>query len=87
MNNLNINLNLYRSFYYVAKYEGFTKASYHAAISQSSLSSNIKKLEEELDTLLFNRIGSSVTLTQAGKELYSKLIDIVSILENNNNDV
>ena len=32
-----------KSFYYVAKYEGFTKASYYANISQSSLSSNIKK--------------------------------------------
>ena len=27
MNNFDVNLNLYRSFYYVAKYSGFTKAS------------------------------------------------------------
>lgn len=86
MNKFNINLNLYRSFYYVAKYEGFTKASYHAAISQSSLSSNIKKLEDDLGVLLFNRIGSNVTLTQAGKDLYSKLIDIVTILEDESYD-
>lgn len=80
MKNFNINLNLYKSFYYVAKYDGFTKASYHASISQSSLSSNIKKLEEELGTMLFNRNGSKVELTQTGRELYSKLDDIVLIL-------
>ena len=45
MNKFDINLNLYRSFYYVAKYGGFTKASKYALISQSSLSSNIKNLE------------------------------------------
>lgn len=46
MNNFDVNLNLYRSFYYVAKYGGFTKASKQANISQSSLSSNVKNLEE-----------------------------------------
>ena len=80
MQNLNINFNLYKSFYYVAKYDGFTKASYHASISQSSLSSNIKKLEEELGTVLFNRKGAKVELTQTGRELYSKLEDILIIL-------
>lgn len=84
MNKFNINLNLYRSFYYVAKYEGFTKASFHANISQSSLSSNIKKLESELDTLLFNRVGTNIKLTQNGKDLYEKLSQIVSILESDN---
>lgn len=49
MNNFDVNLNLYRSFYYVAKYSGFTKASKQANISQSSLSSNVKNLEEQLN--------------------------------------
>lgn len=86
MQNMNINFNLYKSFYYVAKYDGFTKASYHASISQSSLSSNIKKLEEELGTILFNRIGSKVELTQTGRELYSKLEDILVILRSDSYD-
>lgn len=63
MNKFNVNLNLYRSFYYVAKYEGSTKASYFANISQSSLSSNIKKLEEELGIILFNRSSTYFSLT------------------------
>ena len=80
MNKLDINLNLYRSFYYVAKYGGFTKASSHALISQSSLSSNIKKLENMLDSKLFERSVSNVKLTNSGKELYSKLEEIANIL-------
>lgn len=83
MFNMNINFNLYRSFYYVAKYEGFTKASYYASISQSSLSSNIKKLEDELNVILFNRMGSKVELTKEGVELYSKLEDVLQILQSN----
>ena len=35
----------------------------------------LKKLEEELGTILFNRKGSKVELTQTGRELYSKLED------------
>lgn len=53
MNNFDVNLNLYRSFYYVAKYSGFTKASKQANISQSSLSSNVKNLEEQLNKKTF----------------------------------
>ena len=85
MNKFNVNLNLYRNFYYVAKYGGFTKASYYANISQSALSSNIKKLESELDTLLFNRDNNGIELTQNGKDLYQKLSYVVSILDNDLN--
>ena len=80
MNKFDINLNLYRSFYYVAKYGGFTKASKYALISQSSLSSNIKNLENVLDTKLFERGITNIKLTNAGKELFEKLEEIANIL-------
>ena len=80
MNKFEINLNLYRSFYYVAKYEGFTKASTHAMLSQSSLSTNIKILEESLETKLFYRKTNNLTLTKEGKALFSKLEEVVNIL-------
>ena len=83
MNNFNINLNLYRSFYYVAKYGGFTKASKYALISQSSLSSNIKNLENSLNTKLFDREKSAIKLTNAGQELFEKLEQIINILNGN----
>ena len=83
MNIFDINLNLYRSFYYVAKYGGFTKASKYALISQSSLSSNIKNLESSLGVKLFDRKLSDVKLTRDGKELFSKLEEVINILSDN----
>lgn len=81
MNNFDVNLNLYRSFYYVAKYGGFTKASKHANISQSSLSSNVKNLEDQLNKKLFMREKSDVTLTNYGKDLFLRLEEIKNILD------
>lgn len=81
MNNFDVNLNLYRNFYYVAKYGGFTKASKHANISQSSLSSNVKNLEEQLNKKLFNREKSDVSLTNYGRDLFLRLEEIKNILD------
>ena len=81
MDKLNVNLNLYRSFYYVAKYNGFTKASQYANLSQSSLSSNIKTLEESLNVKLFDRKINNIVLTKAGNILFEQLKEITSILK------
>ena len=45
----------------------FTEAANHLYISQSTLSQQIKQLEEELGSPLFNRIGKRITLTEAGE--------------------
>ena len=47
----NINLNLYKTFYDVAKYGSFSKASECTFTSQPAISKSIKKLERELNTL------------------------------------
>lgn len=47
----NINLNLYKSFYDVAKYGSFSKALEYTFTSQPAISKSIKKLEKELNTL------------------------------------
>jgi LysR family cyn operon transcriptional activator len=48
----------------------FTEAANALNISQSTLSQQIKQLEDELQISLFNRIGKRITLTEAG-ELFS----------------
>lgn len=48
----------------------FTEAANSLHISQSTLSQQIKQLEDELQIPLFNRIGKRITLTEAG-ELFS----------------
>lgn len=49
----------------------FTEAAKALNISQSTLSQQIKQLEDELDILLFNRIGKRIILTEAG-EMFSE---------------
>ena len=49
----------------------FTEAATTLNISQSTLSQQIKQLEEEIQTPLFNRIGKRITLTEAG-ELFAE---------------
>lgn len=44
----------------------FTEAANQLNISQSTLSQQIKQLEEEIKIPLFNRIGKRITLTEAG---------------------
>ena len=59
------------SFIHVAELGSFTKAAEQLGYSQSTISFQIKQLEEELDCLLFERINHTVTLTDRGHELVS----------------
>lgn len=45
----------------------FSRAAEHCHVAQPSLSQQISKLEEELGTRLFDRLGRSVRLTDAGR--------------------
>lgn len=65
----NINLNLYKTFYDVAKCGSISKAAQMSYTSQPAVSKSIKKLEDELNVQLFNRTLSGVELTDKGKEL------------------
>lgn len=65
----NINLNLYKVFYDVAKNGSFSKTAEFTYTTQSAVSKSIKKLEEQLGTQLFYRKPHGVELTENGKEL------------------
>lgn len=66
----NINLNLYKTFYEVALHGSITEAVKKTYTSQPAISKSIKKLEEELQTTLFYRSQSGITLTPQGEELF-----------------
>lgn len=69
MFNGNINLNLYKVFYDVARYGSFSKTAQFTYSTQSAISKSIKKLENELDTQLFYRKSNGIELTEKGREL------------------
>ena len=57
------------TFMYVAELGSFTKAADQLGYSQSTISFQIKQLEEEIGCLLFERINHTITLTERGQEL------------------
>lgn len=57
------------TFIYVAELGSFTKAAEQLGYSQSTISFQIKQLENELGCLLFERINHTITLTERGHDL------------------
>ena len=57
------------TFVHVAELNSFTKAAQMLDYSQSTVSFQIKQLENELDCLLFERINHTLILTDRGREL------------------
>lgn len=67
------NLELYKTFYYVAKNQSITGAANELMISQPAVSKAIKVLERDLNTTLLNRNKHGVSLNNAGELLYNKI--------------
>lgn len=65
-----MNYNHLYYFYVAAKSGGITVAAEHLHISQPSLSSQLKVLEEALDIKLFKRVGRRNHLTTTGELIY-----------------
>ncbi len=65
----NVNLNLYKTFYEVAKYGSISETAKKTFSSQPAISKAIKKLESDLGIQLFFRNITGVELTEQGKEL------------------
>ena len=68
---MDISLEYYKIFYYVAKTGSFTAAAEKLSISQPAVSQAVKQLERELDGSFFLRTQKGVRLTPEGEMLYS----------------
>lgn len=74
------------TFIHVAELGSFTKAAEILDYSQSTISFQIKQLEDELGCLLFERINHTITLTQRGHQLVSyahRIIDLTNEFRDN----
>ena len=69
------------TFIQVAELGSFSKAALQLDYSQSTVSFQIKQLEEELNCLLFERINHTVTLTERGRELVSYAHKILALTD------
>lgn len=83
---MNIDLELYRVFYVVAKNKHMTKASQELHISQPAISQSIKKLEEQLGGTLFLRSNKGMELTEEGKMFYEYIKGALELINNAENE-
>ena len=72
-------------FYTVALKLSYTKAANELFISQPAVTKHINELEQQLQTRLFNRKGSSISITPSGEILFryaQKIFKLYTQLEN-----
>lgn len=79
---MNINIELYKTFFCVAKNKNITKASRELMISQPAVSKSIKTLEDQLGCSLFIRSKKGVLLTEEGKIFYEQISKAMEIIDN-----
>ena len=83
---MNVDLELYRVFYTVAKHNHMTKASEELHISQPAISQSIKKLEDQLGGTLFLRSNKGMSLTSEGKMFYEYVKGALELISNAENE-
>jgi DNA-binding transcriptional LysR family regulator len=76
-----LDLELLRSFVSVVDAGGFTRAGERVHRTQSTVSQQIRRLEEDLGQTLLNRNGKDVTLTEPGERLLSYARRLLTLAE------
>ena len=67
------NLELYKTFYYVAKAGSITAAAQQLSLTQPAVSQSMKQLEAQLNVSLFQRTAKGIRLTKEGEILFPRL--------------
>ena len=82
---INIDLNLYKIFYIVAKRGNITKAAEELFISQPAVTQAIHSLESQIGAPLFIRAKKGVTLTEEAKVLFQFVESGLNYIKNGEN--
>ncbi len=76
-----MDLRVLKYFVTIVEERTMNQAALKLNISQPPLSMEIRKLEEELETKLFYRNAKKLELTEAGKFLYKRALNLLSMAE------
>jgi DNA-binding transcriptional LysR family regulator len=71
----------------VFKQRSFSRASEELGLTQPTVSEHIKGLEEELETVLFDRVARQVIPTLEAEMLYPRAAEIIERLKDINTDI
>ena len=77
---MDVNYELYKVFYHVAKSLSFSDAAQELFISQSAVSQSIKVLERRLGQTLFTRSTKKVSLTKEGEILFKHIEPAINLI-------
>lgn len=84
---MDINYELYKVFYHVAKSLSFSEAAEALFISQSAVSQSIKTLERRLNQTLFLRSTKRVALTKEGELLLKHIEPAINLISRGENQL
>ncbi len=73
--------NQLESFLSVVEHKSFSKAAKELYLAQPTVSNNIQGLEKELNTILLDRRGKTVSLTDSGKIFYNYALELINVRE------
>ncbi|WP_336146687.1 LysR family transcriptional regulator [Marinobacter salarius] len=76
---LTLDIEVLRTFHSIVRLGQFLAASTYLSRSPSTISSHVKRLEEILDTRLFERDNQAVVLTPAGRRLFAQTSDYLEM--------
>lgn len=84
---MDINYELYKVFYYVARTLSFSEAAGELFISQSAVSQSVKVLEKRLNQTLFIRSTKRVSLTKEGEILFKHIEPAINLISRGENQL
>ena len=70
-----------RVFLAVARHQSYSKAAEVLYLTQPAVSMQVRALEEALGVALFERVGRTLSLTEAGREFFSYAQKIAALLD------
>lgn len=77
-----MNLKRFLTFKTIVEEGSFLKASQKLYCTQSTITFQIKQLEQDLSLRLFEKIGRKMVLTQAGENILPYVYELIRVMEN-----
>ncbi|OEH93568.1 LysR family transcriptional regulator [Bacillus solimangrovi] len=74
-----MDIDYYRTFVEVVKWKNYTKAAEQLGYAQSSVTTQMKKIEAAYGVQIFERLGRGMHLTHSGEQLYQYVLKIIAL--------